>query len=96
MGIATTKAITAQDQWSSRFQLQGDDAVMGARRALVNINGGSTITVRRLSENSDAATVLSSKTLTETGVLEVPVTGIYQVGCATGDYVDATTVVVEQ
>lgn len=95
MAVIKTLAVAAQDTWSTSFQLQGDDSVPGKgllRRALINISGGSTVTVRRMS----GATVLSSKTMTSTSVLEVPVTGDYQVGVATGGFVDATTITVEQ
>lgn len=90
--MIVTKAITAENQWSATFQLQGDDAVMGKRRAQISIAGGSTVTARRYS----GSTVIQSLTMTRGMVLEVPVTGTYDIGVATGDYVDATTITVEQ
>jgi len=93
MAIIATKSISAEDQWSDVFYLAGDGAGW-QRRALISISGGSTVTIQHI--DSDKTTVLGSKTLTESSVLEVPVGGNYKVGCATGDYVDATTVVVEQ
>ena len=90
--MIVSKSITAQNQWSDKFQLQGDDGAMGTRRALISITGGSTVTVRRYS----GADVIQSSTMTRGQVLEVPVTGTYDIGVATGDYVDATTITVEQ
>ena len=90
MPIATI-SITAADQWSAKFSLAGDGAGW-PRRALISITGGSTVTIRRYS----GASVIQSSTMTRGQVLEVPVTGTYDIGVATGDYVDATTITVEQ
>ena len=88
-----TKSITAQNQWSGKFDLLGDaHAPSKPARALISIAGGSTVTARRYS----GSTVIQSLTMTRGMVLEVPVTGTYDIGVATGDYVDATTITVEQ
>ena len=84
-------SVSAQDTWSSPFHLAGDGAGW-PRRALISIVGGSTVTIKRMS----GETVLSSKTMTGSQVLEVPVPGEYIIGVATGDYVGATTITVEQ
>lgn len=84
-------SVSAQDTWSSPFHLAGDGAGW-PRRALISIVGGSTVTIKRMSGEN----VLLSKTMTSSSVLEVPVPGEYIVGVATGDYVDATTITVEQ
>lgn len=84
-------SVSAQNTWSSPFHLAGDGAGW-PRRALISIVGGSTVTIKRMSGEA----VLSSKTMMGSQVLETPVPGEYIIGVATGDYVDATVITVEQ
>lgn len=100
MSIVSQKAITAENQWSDVFQLQGDDAVMGKRSALISASSDtSTVTVRRYAASTDAVTAyLASIDLDSTMTdLGVPVTGLYRVGVATGNYGGTPlTITVEQ
>lgn len=91
MAIIKSQTFSAENTFSDPFHLAGDGAGW-PRRALINISGGSTVTVRRM----NGETVLSSLTLTKSSAMEVPVQGDYVVGVATGDYVDAITITVEQ
>ena len=92
------KAITAQNQWSAVFELLGDThARTKPARALIAANrDDSTVTVQRLA--ADQSTVVAQLDLESTMVaLEVPVTGYYRVGVATGNYGGtALTITVEQ
>lgn len=91
--MKVTKAVTAQNQFSDPFDLLGDKhSSVHPARALISIVGGSTVTLRRYS----GSTIIQTVTMTKGQVLEVPVTGTYTIGVATGDYVDATTITVEQ
>lgn len=88
-----------QNTWSAKFQLQGDDAVMGARRAQVSIVQGSadsTVTLRRY--DPDAPTVvIQALTMTKGQVVEVVVNGLYDIGVATGGFgTGACLITVEQ
>ena len=100
MSIVTQKAITAANQWSDVVQLQGDDAVMGSRSALISLTrDDSTVSVRRYASTSDdVEDYLSSVDLDSTMTdLGVPVTGLYRVGVSTGNYGGtALTITVEQ
>lgn len=98
--MIVTKAITAENQWSDIFQLQGDSGHMPRRAALISVNrDDSTVTVRRYAAATDAVTAYLSSidldsTMTDFGV---PVTGLYRVGVATGNYGGtALTITVEQ
>lgn len=100
MSIVTQKSITAENQWSDVVQLQGDDAVMGERSALISLTrDDSTVSARRYASASDAvenylASVDLDSTMTDFGV---PVTGFYRFGVATGNYGGtALTITVEQ
>lgn len=98
--MVITKAITAQNQWSDKFELRGDSHNRGQRaRALLQIVQGSvasTVSLRRY--GTDGTTVTSTQTFTDTyNAIEVPVTGIYDVGVATGGFgTGAITITVEQ
>lgn len=97
--MVITKAITAQNQWSDPFELVGDSHNRGQRaRALLQIVQGtanSTVSLRRYGA---AGTVTSTQAFTATyNAIEVPVTGIYDVGVATGAFgTGAITITVEQ
>lgn len=92
--MQVTKEVTAQNQFSDQFELLGDkhNSGLGPARAQVWITGGSTVTIRR----HISATVVPTLTLTKSQVFEVPATGMYSIGVATGDFVSGTTIVVEQ
>jgi len=99
MGIVKTLPVSAQNTWSTKFQLQGDDGHLPGRRALVSIVQGtenSTVTLRRY--GADGTTVISTQTFTaSTNVVEIPVQGLYDVGVATGGFgTGAITITVEQ
>lgn len=97
MGIVASKAITAQNQWSTKFQLQGDDGHLPGRRALIcATRDDSTVTLRRY--GADGTTVIASLDLGSVmETVEVPVQGIYDIGVATGNYgAAAVTITVEQ
>ena len=85
--MVITKAITAQNQWSDKFELRGDSHNRGLHaRALVCASADdSTVTLRRLA--GDKSTVLARLELGSTmETVEVPVTGWYDVGVAVGAY----------
>ena len=92
------KAITAQNQWSDVFELLGDAhaRTKPARALIAATRDDSTVTVQRLA--ADQSTVIAQLDLEPTMVaLEVPVTGYYRVGVATGNYGGtALTITVEQ
>ena len=94
------KNITAQNQWSEKFMLIGDDGAMGVRRALVSIlqrTAESTVSIRRYDPADGTTVIFVIKTTDPATALEVPVTGIYDVGVATGDFgTGACLVTVEQ
>jgi hypothetical protein len=100
MGIVATKAISAENQWSDVFELQGDSGHIPSRRALVNATrDDSTVTLRRYAAATDAVDAyLSSLDLDSTmSAVEIPVGGLYRVGVATGNYGGtALTITVEQ
>lgn len=94
------KNITAENQWSDKFKLVGDDGAIGIRRALISTLQGtadSTVSIRRY-DPADGTTVISVTKVTEPAMaLEVPVEGIYDFGVATGDFgTGACLVTVEQ
>lgn len=94
------QAVSAEDTWSDPFELRGDSHNRGQRaRALLQIVQGSvasTVSLRRY--GTDGTTVTSTQTFTDTyNAIEVPVTGIYDVGVATGGFgTGAITITVEQ
>lgn len=96
--MIVTKAITAQNQWSDPFELLGDvhARTKPARALIAATRDDSTVTVQRLA--ADQSTVVGALDLDSTMVaLEVPVTGWYRVGVATGNYGGtALTITVEQ
>lgn len=95
--MVITKAITAQNQWSDVFELRGDSHNRGmASRALVLCStGANTVTLQRLA--GDKSTVTAALTMGSVmEAVEVPVTGWYRIGVATGDYVSNETLTVEQ
>lgn len=96
--MVITKAITAQNQWSAVFELLGDAhaRTKPARALIAATRDDSTVTVQRLA--ADQSTVVAQLDLDSTMVaLEVPVTGYYRVGVATGSYGGtALTITVEQ
>lgn len=96
--MIVTKAITAQDQWSAVFELLGDvhARTKPARALIAATRDDSTVTVQRLA--ADQSTVVGALDLDSTMVaLEVPVTGWYKVGVATGAYGGTPlTITVEQ
>lgn len=83
------KNITAENQWSDKFKLVGDDGAIGIRRALISIVQGtaeSTVSIRRY-DPADGTTIISVVQVTDPAtVLEIPVEGIYDFGVAAGDF----------
>ena len=89
--------VSAQNTWSAQFELLGDAHYAGKpARALVSVVQGtadSTVTLRRYS----GSTVIQSLTMTKGQVVEVPVTGMYDIGVATGAFgTGEITITVEQ
>lgn len=89
--------VSAQNTWSPKFELLGDKhSPTSPARALISIVQGSansTVTLRRYS----GSTVIQSLTMTAGQVLEVPVTGMYDIGVATGGFgTGACLITVEQ
>ena len=93
-----TKSITAENQWSTKFELLGDAhaATKPARALVCATSDASTVTLRRYA--SDGTTVTASIDLDSAmTAVEIPVTGTYDVGCPTGGYGGTPfTVTVEQ
>ena len=96
--MKTTKSITAENQWSTKFELLGDAhaATKPARALICATSDASTVTLRRYA--SDGTTVIASLDLDSVmTAVEIPVTGLYDVGCPTGGYGGTPfTVTVEQ
>ena len=95
--MVITKAITAQNQWSDPFELRGDSHNRGlhARALACCSTGANVVTLQRLA--ADKATAVASLALGSVmEAIEVPVTGWYRIGVATGDFVSAETLTVEQ
>ena len=92
------QAVSAEDTWSDPFELRGDSHYRGllARALILSSDADSTVTVQRLA--ADQSTPVAELDLDSTMVaLEVPVTGYYRVGVATGNYGGtAMTITVEQ
>lgn len=87
-------SVSAENTWSAKFHLAGDGAGW-PRRALVCYTGGSTVTIRRYNAAGDA--VIGELAMTsKMSTVEVPISGLYDIGVATGDYVDETVITVEQ
>ena len=89
-------AVSAQNTWSDKFELLGDrHAQTSPARCLVCANrGDSTVTLRRYSGNTVISSLDMDSTMT---AVEVPATGMYDVGVATGNYGGtALTITVEQ
>ena len=101
MAVIKTLAVSAHDTWSTVFQLAGDDTIPRTelpRRALINATrSDSTVTLRRYADVA-GTTLLSEIDMGSTmEAVEVPVTGYYKVGVATGNYGGtALTITVEQ
>lgn len=95
MAISST-AISAQNTFSKKFVLYGDGAVWARRCLICATRDDSTVTLRRYA--SDGTTVIASLDLGSVmEAVEVPVTGWYDVGVATGNYGGtALTITVEQ
>lgn len=97
MSVIITKAISAQNTWSDKFELQGDSGHIPTRRALIcATRDDSTVTLRRY--GADGTTVIASLDLGSVmEAVEIPVTGLYDIGVATGNYGGtALTITVEQ
>ena len=95
--MVITKAITAENQWSDPFELRGDSHNRGlsARALVLCSTGANTVTLQRLA--ADKTTVTAGLELDSAmATVEVPVTGWYRVGVATGDFVSNETLTVEQ
>ena len=93
-----TKSITAENQWSTKFELLGDAlaSTKPARALICATSDASTVTLRRYA--SDGTTVIASLDLDSVmTAVEIPVTGLYDVGVGTGNYGGtALTITVEQ
>ena len=96
--MKTSKSITAENQWSTKFELLGDAhaSTKPARALICATSDASTVTLRRYA--SDGTTVIASLDLDSVmTAVEIPVTGTYDVGVATGNYGGtALTITVEQ
>ena len=96
--MKTTKSITAENQWSTKFELLGDAhaSTKPARALICATSDASTVTLRRYA--SDGTTVIASLDLDSVmTAVEIPVTGLYDVGVGTGNYGGtALTITVEQ
>ena len=96
--MKTSKSITAENQWSTKFELLGDahSATKPARALVCATSDASTVTLRRYA--ADGTTVIASLALDSVmTAVEIPVTGTYDVGCPTGGYGGTPfTVTVEQ
>ena len=86
MSVIVSKSVTAADQWSSIVQLQGDDAVISGRSAIVQMYGGSGNTVSIRKYAADKTTIIDSMTIIKSQELRIPVTGYYDFGIASGNF----------
>ena len=96
--MKVTKSITAENQWSTKFELLGNahSASKPSSALICATSDSSTVTLRRYA--SDGTTVIASLDLDSVMTdVSVPVTGTYDVGVATGNYGGTALVVtVEQ
>ena len=87
MAAIKTLAVSAEDTWSATFALGGDYSLgRETSRALIcATSDASTVTLRRYA--SDGTTVVAALDLDSVmTAVEIPVTGTYDVGVATGNY----------
>ena len=99
MAVIKTLEVSAQNTFSAKFTLVGDYALSRheQRRALIcATRDDSAVTLRRY--GADGTTVIASLDLGSVmESVEVPVTGLYDIGVATGNYgAAAVTITVEQ
>ena len=100
MAIVAQKAVTAENQFSTKFFLAGSGSSFPGRSASICANvaaHGSTVTIRRYA--GDKTTVIGIKKYVGLSIdeLSVPQEGWYDIGVATGDYGgNAVTLTVEQ
>ena len=89
-------AVSAENTFSAKFTLDGDGAGWARRALICATSDASTVTLRRYA--SDGTTVIASLDLDSVmTAVEIPVTGTYDVGVATGNYGGtALTITVEQ
>ena len=96
--MKVTKSITAENQWSAKFELLGNahSASKPASALICATSDASTVSLRRYA--SDGMTVIAALGLDSVMTdVSVPVTGTYDVGCPTGGYGGTPfTVTVEQ
>lgn len=96
--MVISKAITAENQWSDPFELRGDSHSRGlhARALVCSTDADSIVSIYRCTQAGVAISdVLDLGSVME--AIEVPVTGWYKVGVATGAYGGtALTITVEQ
>jgi len=94
--VISSVTISAQNTFSDKFSLAGDGAGWTRRALICLTRSDSTVTLRRYA--ADGVTVIASLTISSVmAAVEVPVSGLYDVGVATGNYGGtALTVTVEQ
>lgn len=101
MSVKKSLSVSVENTWSAQFELAGDSHNRGlSARALISATSdASTVTMRRYAHSDDAvenylASVDLDSTMTD---FSVPVSGLYRVGVATGNYGGtALTITVEQ
>lgn len=92
------KSITAQDQFSSKFRLRGDDPILGLGRATIYVKQGATANVHKLRVyDDDNTTIIAEHELTAAiNLVESSVPMTCDVGVATGDFNATSLVTVRQ
>ena len=83
-------SVTAENQWTGKFKIDSGTALIS-----ISVEDGSSISVVRY-DPEDGTTTINTKKITKSQVLENPSKGLYNIGCATGDYVSNCVVTVEQ
>jgi len=92
------KAITAQNQYTDKFLLRGDDPVLGPGRATILIKQGATDNVHKLRiYDDDKTTVIAEQELADTiNLVETSVPLLCDAGVATGDFTAESLITVRQ
>ena len=83
-------SVTAENQYSDKFKIAA-----GAALISLTVEDSSSISIIRY-DIEDGTTVVGSTKITESQVMTNPSKGLYKIGCATGDFVSACVVTVEQ
>lgn len=92
------KPITAQNQYTKKFRLRGDDPVFGLGRATILVKQGATENVHKLRVyDDDGTTIIAEETLDKAiNLVESSVSLLCDVGVGMDDFTAVSLVTVRQ